>query len=53
MNLGSDAMATVPTEKRAEDWTGEPDAVAAIALAACLAIGALIFLVVAAVELSH
>ena len=35
------------------DWTGEPDTVAAIALAICLAAAALIFLVVAAVELSH
>jgi hypothetical protein len=46
-------MATFPEEKRSEDWTGEPDAVAAIALAVCLAVAALIFLVVAVVELSR
>jgi len=46
-------MKTFDDEKRAEDWTGEPDAVAAIALAICLAVAALTFLVVAAVELSR
>ena len=46
-------MATFPEEKRSEDWTGEPDAVAAIALAVSLAVAALVFLVVAAVELSQ
>ena len=39
--------------RNSENWTGEPDAVAAIALAACLAIAALIFLVVAVVELGR
>jgi hypothetical protein len=34
-----------------EGWTGEQDAVAAIALAVCLAGAALIFLLVAAAEL--
>jgi hypothetical protein len=37
---------------RSEGWTGEPDAVAAIALVACLAIAALIFVLLAAIELS-
>ena len=46
-------MATIPEDKRAEDWTGEPDAVAAIALAICLAVAALTFLVVAVVELGR
>ncbi len=35
-----------------EGWTGEQDAVAAIALVVCLAIAALIFVLLAAVELS-
>ena len=39
--------------RKSENWTGEPDAVAAIALAACLANAALIFLVVAVVELGR
>ena len=44
---------TFHEEKRAEDWTGEPDAVAAIALAVSLVVAALIFLVVAVVERSR
>ena len=35
-----------------EGWTGEQDAVAAIALVVSLAIAALIFVLIAAVELS-
>jgi hypothetical protein len=35
-----------------EGWTGEQDAVSAIALVACLAIAALIFVLLAAIELS-
>jgi hypothetical protein len=31
-------MAITPEEKQSEDWTGEPDAVAAIVLAICLAV---------------
>jgi hypothetical protein len=38
-------------DRNSENWTGEPDAVAAIALAVCLAAAALIFLIVAAAEL--
>jgi len=37
--------------RNSERWTGEPDAVAAIALAACLAAAALIFLLVATMGL--
>ena len=35
-----------------EKWTGEPDTVAPISLAACLAAAALIFTLLAIVELS-
>jgi hypothetical protein len=34
-----------------EHWTGEPDTVAALALAACLAIAALVFVLLAAAQL--
>lgn len=37
---------------KSEGWTGEQDAVAAIALVACLAIAALIFTLLAIIELS-
>ncbi len=46
-------MRTFHEDNRAEDWTGEPDTVAAIALAICLAVAALIFLVEAVIELGR
>jgi hypothetical protein len=51
MESWSDAMKTFDDNRNSEGWTGEPDAVAAIALAACLAGAALIFLLVAAAGL--
>jgi hypothetical protein len=41
-----------PERWTSEGWTGEQDTVAAIALAVSLAIAALIFLLIAAIELS-
>lgn len=38
--------------RKSEGWTGEQDAVAAIALVVSLAIAALIFVLLAAIELS-
>jgi hypothetical protein len=41
-----------PESWTSEGWTGETDSVAAIALIACLAIAAVIFILLAAIELS-
>lgn len=41
-----------PDSWTSEGWTGESDAVAAIALVACLAIAAVILTLLAAIELS-
>ena len=49
--LWSGAMKPFNDNRNSERWTGEPDAVAAISLAACLAAAALIFLLMAAMEL--
>lgn len=37
----------------AEGWTGEQDIVAAVALAVCLGVAGLIFLLIAAADLHH
>jgi hypothetical protein len=51
MVLWSKAMEPLRDNRETEGWTGEPDAVAAIALAVCLALAGLIFLLIAAIEL--
>ena len=51
MELWSYAMKHSADPEDSEHWTGEPDAVAAVALVTCLGIAALVFLLLAAVQL--
>ena len=51
MELWSYAMKHSADPEDSAHWTGEPDAVAAVALVTCLGIAALVFLLLAAVQL--